>query len=100
MTLKLKLKNFLTNFKLSKAHWSLLATGFIQVALVSCNTYQIAHQQWIGIFIVGFFISFVWSFNVKKIAFGTWKDRFLYCLGAAIGSITGCWAAGLWYNFH
>lgn len=84
---------------MNKESLKLLLTGFVQVALVSCNTYQIAHKQWVGIFVVGFLISLVWSWNVKKICFGSLKDRILYCSGAAIGSVTGCLVADLWYVY-
>lgn len=67
----------------------LFLSGIIQVLLVATNTYQIAHKKWIGCFVVGFLISFVWTFNVKKIAFGTIKDRILYATGAAFGTILG-----------
>lgn len=67
----------------------LFVTGFIQVILVAINTYQISHGKYSGVFVVGFLISFVWSFNVKKIAFGTMRDRILYASGAAVGSILG-----------
>lgn len=64
-------------------------TGFIQVFLVSINTYQIAHKHYLGVFVVGVAISIVWAWNVKKIAFGTWYDRLFYALGAGIGSLCG-----------
>lgn len=83
---------------MNRESFKILLTGFIQVALVSCNTYQIAHKQWVGIFIVGFLISFTWSYNIKRVAFGTMRDRFLYCLGAAVGSVTGCLLADMWYT--
>jgi hypothetical protein len=67
----------------------LFITGFIQVILVAINTYQISHSEYGGVFVVGFLISFVWSFNVKKIAFGTMRDRLIYASGAACGSLLG-----------
>ena len=67
----------------------LFFTGFIQVALVAINTYQIAHKHWIGCAIVGFLISFVWTFNVQKIAFGTLFDKIIYSTGAMVGVLTG-----------
>lgn len=67
----------------------LFLTGFIQVVLVAINTYQIANEKYLGVFFIGFLISFVWTFNVKKIAFGTWEDRIIYSSGAALGSLTG-----------
>jgi len=73
---------------------ALFFTGFVQVVFVAVNTWQIAHQQKIdlklfSIFFVGFMISFVWSFNVKRVAFGGWSDRIWYALGAGCGTIAG-----------
>jgi hypothetical protein len=81
-----------------KAKIKLFATGFLQVLLVCLNTYQVAHEKWVGVFFVGFGISFLWSFNVKRIAFGTLQDRILYAFGAAIGSISGLLIAKLYYK--
>jgi hypothetical protein len=44
---------------------------------------------YIGVVICGFIISFIWSWNVKKIAFGSTKDRIIYSLGAGLGSLFG-----------
>jgi hypothetical protein len=67
----------------------LFLTGFLQVVLVAVNTWQISHCKYAGAFVVGFGISLFWSYNVKKIAFGTLSDRLLYASGAAVGSLTG-----------
>jgi len=39
--------------------------------------------------VVGFLISFLWTFNVKKVAFGNTYNRTFYALGAATGSAIG-----------
>jgi len=67
----------------------LFLSGFFQVLLVAINTYQLAHHKWIGSFVIGFLISFVWTFNVKRIAFGKLAERLLYALGAAFGTVAG-----------
>lgn len=65
-----------------------LLTGWLQVCLVSMNTYNIAHEHWTLAFVVSFLISLVWTFNVKA-ALGTPLERLLYCIGAAFGVTTG-----------
>jgi hypothetical protein len=40
-------------------------------------------------------ISFIWSWNVKKVAFGTLSDRITYSLGAAFGSFIGLYVSTL-----
>lgn len=77
---------------------TLFTTGFVQVLLVGVNTWQIAHNKWLGCFVVGFMISYIWTWNVKKIAFGTHGDRLLYAGGAAIGSICGLALATAFYE--
>ena len=67
----------------------LFITGFLQVFFVTINTYFITNEMLFGTAIAGFTISFIWSFNVKKVAFGTMKDRLIYAFGAGLGSLIG-----------
>lgn len=67
----------------------LAATGFAQVIFVAANTVFIAHYALMANLLTAFAISWVWSFNVKKIAFGTNADRWAYAIGAACGSLVG-----------
>ena len=67
----------------------LFTTGFLQVFFVACNTYFISKSFYIGVFICGLIISLIWSWNVKKIVFGTFKDIIIYAFGAAFGSLLG-----------
>lgn len=67
----------------------LFLTGFTQVFFVSINTFFISKAIYGGVLICGFLISFVWSWNVKKVAFGTMQDRLWYSFGAGVGSLVG-----------
>jgi hypothetical protein len=67
----------------------LFITGFIQVFFISVQTYLIAHKYYYVIIPVGFLISLIWTYNVKKVVFGTITDRVLYSLGASLGAFTG-----------
>jgi len=68
---------------------ALFTTGFLQVSLVVFNTYCIG-RDWIpGIIICSFGISYFWSHNVKKVAFGTETHRIIYALGALAGGLFG-----------
>ena len=64
-------------------------SGFIQVFLVVLNTYFISKDNIVGIIICSFGISYFWSHNVKKAAFGTEWDRIVYALGAMTGGVIG-----------
>lgn len=68
---------------------ALFSTGFIQVFFVAINTYLLARAFFWGVFGASFIISIVWSYNVKRVAFGTTLDRIVYALGAAFGSVAG-----------
>jgi len=67
----------------------LFITGFIQVFFVAINTYFLSKEFYLGVFICGVIISLIWSWNVKKIAFGSLRERILYSLGAGFGSLFG-----------
>lgn len=69
-----------------------LATFFYawaQVTLICLNTWQIANCKFVGALIVGFLISLVWTFNVRRAVFGCWKTRIIYAVGASCGTATG-----------
>jgi hypothetical protein len=63
--------------------------SFFQVGLVSISTILITKHLYFGIFIVGFLISLLWTFNVSRIAVSTIKQKLTYSLGAGIGAVCG-----------
>lgn len=67
----------------------LFLTAFIQVFLVSANTYFISSLFYPGIAIAGFGISWFWAGNVKKIAVGNNFERAVYSTGAMFGGLAG-----------
>ena len=69
--------------------------AWLQVALISANTWLIANSMLIPAVFCGFAISFVWTFNVKRVAFGGMTDRLCYSLGACAGTATGLLGAPL-----
>lgn len=75
--------------KMTLTYPGIFITSFLQVILVTTNTYQIANQHYIGMSIVGFFISFLWTFNVSSVVFGSVKQRVVYGLGGMCGCLTG-----------
>lgn len=67
----------------------LFLTAFMQVFLVSANTYFIAKLFYPGIVVAGFMISYLWTGNVKKISISGYKERFIYASGACFGGLSG-----------
>lgn len=67
--------------------------AFTQVFLVAANTVFISHGQIIGMLISSFCINWVWTHNVKKVGFGSEKDRVLYSVGATTGCLFGYYAS-------
>ena len=68
---------------------TLFFTGFIQVFLVTAQTWFISRSNWPAVAAFGFLISFAWSFNVKRIAIGTRADAAIYSAGASVGAVLG-----------
>jgi hypothetical protein len=71
----------------------LFLTGFVQVYFVAVNTYFLSKEMYLGVFIAAFMISLIWSFNVKKVAFGSITDKVVYSFGATSGSVFGLWSS-------
>jgi len=71
---------------------NLFAMAFIQVFLISINTYFISRLNYAGIAIASFFISLVWMTNVNTISK---KKSIYYPLGAMIGCLCGVYVGRL-----
>jgi len=67
----------------------LFTTAFLQVFFVTANTYFISKTFYVGIIFASFGISWLWAGNVKKIAIGSKRDKFIYSLGAMCGGLSG-----------
>ena len=67
----------------------LALTGFLQVIFVAMNTVYIMRSAWVAMIVTSFCISFLWSGNVRRIAFGDMLDRIVYAIGAALGCGVG-----------
>jgi hypothetical protein len=72
-----------------KINMRIFFQSFFQVGLVSISTILITKHLYFGIFILGFLISLLWSFNVSKIAVSTINKKITYSLGAGIGAVCG-----------
>jgi hypothetical protein len=71
--------------------------GFAQVAPVAINTWQLAHEKYLGAFICGFVISGIWWKNAGSAARNP-ADWWIYGLGASTGTITGLAFTRWWYS--
>ena len=81
----------------NQLHLIIFLTAFGQVCLVAMNTIFISHGLIVPMLITGFGISLVWTFNVKRVAFGNIKDRFVYAFGAMAGTGIG-YLVAMWIN--
>ncbi len=77
----------------------LFFTGVLQVYFVAINTYFLAKEIYIGVLFAAFAISMIWSYNIKKIAFGTFTERVIYSLGATVGSLLGLYTSSFIMDF-
>jgi hypothetical protein len=71
----------------------IILLAWLQVTLISANTWLISKSLLMPAVMCGFAISFVWTFNVKRVAFGGMCDRLCYSFGACLGTATGLLAA-------
>ena len=76
-----------------KNNTKLFIVALIQVMLVSMNVVFITKGYIILLLIIGFGISFSWSYNVKRIAIGNNIERIVYATGASIGTLIGYYLA-------
>lgn len=79
-------------------HLELFFYGFILVVLAAINTWQLAHEKYVGSFIFGFLAAITWSFTVKKVVLARFVDRIIYAFGAAIGGIVGLSLVKIMYS--
>ena len=78
---------------------SLFLTGVLQVYFVAINTVFLAKELYVGVVFAAFSISMIWSYNIKKIVFGTLIERIVYSLGATAGSLLGLYTSSCFMNF-
>lgn len=79
--------------KKNNAVVSLFLSGFVQVFFISVNTYFLAKEMYLGVVVSSFMISMIWSFIVKKVAFGSTLHRVVYAFGATFGSVFGLFSS-------
>ncbi len=84
--------------KIKKKDIKNFTSAFMQVSMVSANVYFVSNRIWIGIAITGFFISYLWAANVKRISISNDVDRIIYAFGAMFGSLSGVGLAILIFN--
>lgn len=61
-----------------------------QTGLITANTYQVAHGHWLGVFVVGCAISWLWWANAGHAGRSTDPfDGLIYGLAAGVGSVSG-----------
>ena len=69
--------------------------AFLQLSLVSCNILFIARGEILFMLITSFLVSMIWTFNIKKVAFGNMIDRLIYASGAGLGTYVGYYISHL-----
>lgn len=67
----------------------IFTTAFLHVFLVSINTIFLSRMYYPGVAVAGFFISYLWVGNVKKVNVASRAERITYSTGAMIGGLTG-----------
>ncbi len=82
-----------------KQHAVLFMRGFLIVTLTASNVGQIAGRHWVGAFVGGCAISFVWFGNSKTAAHSDARfGREAYALGAGLGTVAGMALVRVFYG--
>ena len=76
-----------------KTNITVFLTGFVQVFLVSANTYFISRTTYAGIAVCGFGISYLWTINVRKVAISNRTTQIIYAAGAMMCGLLGVYMA-------
>ena len=76
-----------------KDYFKLFFTAFLQVCLVAMNVTFISHGLLLAMALTGFGISYLWTGNIKRVAFGSQADKLTYSTGAMVGTLTGYYLA-------
>jgi len=67
----------------------ILLYSYLQLLLLSMNTYNIATGKILYSIIFSFLIGIVWCYNVTSVANGTLKEKLMYSIGCSLGCGTG-----------
>ena len=71
-------------------YFRLFGRAFLQVALVAANIVQIAKGQYVGMFVVGAAISYLWFGNAREAGRSELPfAAMIYALGAGTGTVVG-----------
>lgn len=81
--------------KFVKAKYMLFFSAMLQVSFVAMQPLFIVNHKIIPMLLTGFLISMIWTFNIKKVAFGGWPDRLVYAIGAMCGTGFGYWISNI-----
>jgi len=70
-------------------------TSYFQIMLVALNTIFLMEKNFIMVYIISFFISLLWTFNVAKISVSNLKLKLIYAVGAGCGAVTGLYLTNI-----
>lgn len=77
-------------------YFRLFLRGFVIVTFTSMNTSQIAGDEWLPAFVVGYLISAVWWSNAHSAGVTNLRGAgIIYAFGAACGTVFGMLLAHL-----
>jgi hypothetical protein len=68
-----------------KTNLKLFFMGALQIFCITLNTWLISHNYMAQSLVTQFLTTFVWTFNVQRIACSTMIERIAHALGAMAG---------------
>ena len=74
---------------ITEEHLKAFGFGFLQVLLVALTTQAIVHHAYVANFILALGVNVMWLANVTTATKGSKAAKWLYAVGAAMGSVSG-----------
>jgi hypothetical protein len=71
--------------------------AYIQLVLISMNTWHIANGKLIASIVFSFLIGLAWTMGVNGVAGGGTKEKLFYAAGGSLGTGTGVLLSTLLY---
>jgi hypothetical protein len=65
------------------------------ILFATLSTWFTAHDHYVSAIATGFVLSLLWTMNIKQIAMGKWRERFIHAFGGVFGTASAFVLANL-----
>jgi predicted lipase len=76
---------------MTKKNLHLFGAGWLQISTIVANTWLVSHDYMAVAVLCQLAITYIWTYNVQRVAAATQSERLIHAFGAATGSAS-IWA--------